>query len=645
MLGGRHGGFHNTNKDEMGGRLVRTRHLGCVAALAAFSLSSGIAAANCQLQQTGTLAVDMQGLRPLVSTKINGVKARFMIDTGAFYSTIWRDTAAQYRLPITSLPDGGNFYISGAGGNEKAWVGTVQSFQFLEVPIAKVQFIVIDQTLANDYVGILGENLLEASDTEYDLANGIMRFFRPVGCGRQALAYWATSTPYSSVDLESIYDARFHLSATATLNGHRISVWFDTGASNSVVSLEAAARAGITPDSAGVTFLGQSRGIGPASTKVWSAPVDSFQLGGEKIQHTHLQIANLEPGRRSGEFGNTMPDMLLGDDFFLSHRVYVAYSRKKLYFTYNGGPLFNLNLPQVANGGASPPPSSAATQPGADAPTDADGFRRRGMAYASMHEVDLALADLTRACELAPSDAGAHYERGLIYAEDGQPNSALQDFSTAITLQPDDIDARLARAQLLQRHPDSDPASAAVEVKSDLDAVSKLAAPTSNLRLALGQLYARAGDYPAALDQVNLWLSSRPLRDEQAVGLGARCSLRAAANQDLREALKDCDAALNVRQYAPEQTGTLITDSQIGEDPVVLDSRALVYLRLGNLNDAIHDYASALQINPGMPTSLYGRGVAELRLGEKTQGQADLAAAEKLDTGVAQRFAKMGVAP
>jgi hypothetical protein len=46
-----------------------------------------------------------------------------------------------------------------------------------------------------------------------------------------------------------------------------------------------------------------------------------------------------------------------------------------------------------------------------------------------------------------------------------------------------------------------------------------------------------------------------------------------------------------------------------------------------------------------MPTSLYGRGLAELRLGEKPKGQDDLAAAEKLDSGIAQYFAKMGLAP
>jgi hypothetical protein len=35
-------------------------------------------------------------------------------------------------------------------------------------------------------------------------------------------------------------------------------------------------------------------------------------------------------------------DLLLGADFFLSHRVYIASNPRGVYFTYSGGPLFNL---------------------------------------------------------------------------------------------------------------------------------------------------------------------------------------------------------------------------------------------------------------------------------------------------------------
>ncbi len=35
--------------------------------------------------------------------------------------------------------------------------------------------------------------------------------------------------------------------------------------------------------------------------------------------------------------------MILGGDFFVSHHVYVSNSQHKLYFTYNGGPVFDLS--------------------------------------------------------------------------------------------------------------------------------------------------------------------------------------------------------------------------------------------------------------------------------------------------------------
>lgn len=113
------------------------------------------------------------------------------------------------------------------------------------------------------------------------------------------------------------------------------------------------------------------------------------------------------------------------------------------------------------------------------------------------------------------------------------------------------------------------------------------------------------------------------------MGLNYRCWMRATSNRELREALADCNHALDISR----------------DNPDVLDSRGLVYIRLGDFKDAIRDYDSALRTNPMMATSLYGRGLAELRLGEKSQGQGDLAASGKLDSGIAKRFAAMGLAP
>lgn len=633
---------------------MRVHRFGFLVTLAALSASSAMAA--CQLAQLGNdWPVDMQGSRPIVLTKINGIEARFMLDTGAFYSTLWRDAVAQYHLPVTSMPGGHSYYVGGTAGREEAQSTIIKSFEFDGLRAPKPwQFLVINQDLVGNSVGVIGQNVLRMADVEYDLANGVVRFFKPVGCGRHPLAYWSLKQ-YSSVGLESMDAFQSTLHATAMINGHRITVLFDTGSPRSFLSLDAAERAGISPNSPGVMFLGLTGGIGPGSNKTWSAPVDTFQLGDEKVQNAHLLIQDLDSGLRAGEMRTGGPDMLLGEDFFLSHRIYVAYSQRMLYFTYNGGPLFNLNTLQALPGSAKPPESQGAAsqaaatnaeQPESDAPTDADGFRRRGMAFASMREFDRAVADLTRACDLAPRDEQNHYQRGIIYFEDGQFKSALQDFNTALTLQPDDIQAHMARAELLQSHPDAGTADAVPVAKSDLDAVSRLATPDASERLTAGVLYGRLGDYSEAVGQIEQWLSHHPLKGDQATGLNSLCWLRATGNRDLQEALDDCNRALNLRPHVAEaETGTLIGRTVASDDPEILDSRALVYLRLGRLEDAYHDYASALQINPRLPTSLYGRGLAELRLGAKAQGQDDLAAAEKLDSGVAERFARMGLTP
>ena len=617
---------------------MRIRHLGCMAAVTAFLASTAASAAGCQLQQLALLPVDMQGLRPLVSAKIDGADARFELDSGSFFSTISREAAAQYHLPLTSIGND-TAYVVGLGGNEAAMLATVKDFGFLGMALHKIPFLVFDQGAGSDIVGLIGQNVLRISDLEYDLADGTVRFFKPVGCDKQPLAYWAVKTPYSFVELKYTSATEPHLRTNAMINGHRVSVWLDTGSSRSMLSLDAAARIGITPTSPGVTYLGLGSGIGAAPFKIWVAPIDTFQIGGEKVEHTHLLFADFQPKDTEGDRDNNFPDLTLGDDFFLSHRIFVAYSQNKLYFTYNGGPLFNLNLPQFAS------TTGASVLPATDTPTDAAGFRRRGMASASMGELDRALADLTRACELAPGDADNRYQRGVIYAREGRFKSALQDYDAAITARPDDIDAHMARAQLLQRHPAASSAPASDEIKSDLDAVNGLAAPAANLRLALSDLYERLGNYPAALDQIDRYLDNHRLRDEQATGLNSRCWLRATANRDLQAALDDCNHALTLRPHAEAKTGTLIGEDLAPEDPAVLDSRGLVYLRLGNLKDAVRDYDSALRVSPNMPAALYGRGLAELRQGQKTQGQADLAAAAKLDGGIAQSFAQMGLAP
>jgi tetratricopeptide (TPR) repeat protein/predicted aspartyl protease len=635
---------------------MRARDFGWAALLALLSGPSALAG-GCKLLQVGTLPVTMQGLRPVVTVGLDGTPVPFLLDSGAFFSTISQDAVTRYALAEGPVP-GDNLYVSGAGGDAThAQIATVQRFAYLGVPLHHVRFLVTDTNIWGDLAGSLGQNLLHVADVEYDLADGIVRFIKPVGCAGQPLAYWAVKTPYSAVTLRRVGAVHADLIAHAALNGRRVTVLFDTGSPRSILSLQAARRAGITPDSPGVTPLGMSGGIAGNRFEIWTAPVKVFQIGGEKVEHTHVLIANIEPSLPVGWISARHPiDMILGDDFFLSHRLYVAYSQRKLYFTYNGGPLFNLNLPQFArnsrSSGAPPARASSSTASAtaaAGSPVSAAGLARRGMAFAAMHEYHRALADLTRACTLAPHSAHDRYERGIVNLEAHRYRSALADLDAAITLRPDDVQAHLARAELLHRHPALGVAGGRAEIESDLQSIARLARPAADVRLALASLYGDLGKYSAAIAQVDQWLAQHRLASDRIAGLNERCWLRATADRDLDGALDDCDEALNLSERAP----TNLYRSHFGYthsaptsgSPTVRDSRALVYLRLGRYRRSIDDYDTALREDPRLPTSLYGRGLAELRRGEIHRGNADLAAAQKLDPRVAARFQRMGLEP
>ncbi|HEX3810032.1 MAG TPA: hypothetical protein VHW02_10075 [Rhizomicrobium sp.] len=61
--------------------------------------------------------------------------------------------------------------------------------------------------------------------------------------------------------------------------------------------------------------------------------------------------------------------------------------------------------------------------------------------------------------------------------------------------------------------------------------------------------------------------------------------------------------------------------------------------------NAVVDCDAALKLNPKMASSLYVKGVAELRLNTKDVGNADVAAAEAIDPKIAGTYAGYGVKP
>jgi tetratricopeptide (TPR) repeat protein/predicted aspartyl protease len=584
----------------------------------------------CKVSLIGELPVTMEGMRPIVHAAINGTDEPFIADSGAFYSLLTPAGAEELHLRIEPAP----VYLTGVGGAARVGMTTVKKFTIFKVDVHDVDFLVGVNKLRDEAVGVLGQNVFRIGDVEYDLANGMIRILKTLGdCKKASLAYWANAKglPYSEMDIDFATRAQPHTIGSAYVNGSRIRVAFDTGADASFLNLSAAKRAGVTPDTPGVKPGGNSSGIGSGLVRTWVAPFATFKIGDEEIRNTHLRIAD-------EQLANW--DMVIGADFFLSHRILVASSQRKLYFTYNGGPVFNLTTmpesapgttkPSGAAGGTEPPvpaPDSgaASAQPGPEELPDAAGYARRGSAFAARRDYQHAIADLTRAIELAPAEATYHYERGMAHWQNKEPDEALEDFGAAIKIKPDDVPALVARAELRVRR--RDPVES---IRPDLDAADRASPKEAEIRLAVGHLYEYVRDYPAAIAQYDRWIDSRKPNDlRMPDARNARCWVRALAGQQLDRALADCNAAVRAQP----------------KEAAFLDSRGLVYLRQGDYSKAVADYDAALALNPKIAWSLYGRGLAKEHLGQKAAGEADIASAIAIWPKIAEEAASHGIGP
>jgi len=580
------------------------------------------AGAKCEIERYGELPVTMSEARPLITGSINGQPAMFIADSGAFFSMLSRESAQKYALRLAPPI---NMKVEGIGGEERVQVANVKELTLQGFvggrAIKGVDFFVGGDTWAEGIAGVIGQNVIGYADTEYDLSHGAIRLFRSKDCRHSILAYWATAgSVVAEVSIEPRTPLESHIVGNAKLNGQWIKVVFDSGALRSMLNLKAAARAGVRPESEGVMEAGLAGGIGVRERESWVARFDTLDLGGELIRNAPLRIGDVHLPLDA--------DMLLGADFFLANRIYIAAAQNKLYFTYNGGPVFNVQDRLVRDDdsrttAAVTPVAGVSLPVASDALSGAAEYRRRGAAFASRDAFQAALADLDEAIRIDASDPENYYQRGLIHQQSHDAKQALADFNETLKLNENHLGALMSRGAL--RLATNDEAAA----RSDFESAEKIASRDVSLPLNIAQIYQAAGRFDEAIARLNAWIAANPRDERLGDALRNRCLMRGLSNKELGLALRDCNDAIK----------------QQSANSVVLVNRALVYLRLGNFDKAIADFKAAAKLQPKNAWALYGLGLAELKKGLKSQGDKDLQNAVVTDSSVVQSYKRIGLAP
>ncbi len=331
-----------------------------VAMMAVASLGGRAAAADappakkCVMYQAGDLKVHVVRNRAMLEGAVNGQPVRVLIDTGASLSLLHRAKAQALHLPLADAP---GMRMGGAGGVTQAKTAYLGQLQLAGATLSNFYMLVAGEGGAADFDVLLGEDVLGRYDIEFDLAHGAVRLLQPRGCGEGDMAYWASA--YNETPI--VADTQGKIDLMVKLNGRPVRAMLDSGASTSVGTPRAAAIAKVKLEASDI----KGHGIGALTLTNEVGVLDSFSIGGETIQNAKLRFSDLFGATTFGETGSLIakhmddePEMLLGFDFLKSHRVLVSRTRHMVYFTYEGGPVFD-----TARRPATPPGSGAAGEP------------------------------------------------------------------------------------------------------------------------------------------------------------------------------------------------------------------------------------------------------------------------------------------
>ncbi|MGM9482924.1 aspartyl protease family protein [Roseateles sp. NT4] len=541
--------------------------------------------------------------RPVGTLNLNGTDVSMLIDSGASYSFLTPSVAAQLNLRLRNLPDGVRLY--GYTGAIEARRTRVEKVIFQGSTLNNVEFIVGGNELGSGIQGILGRNFLAMADTEYDLVHGVVRLMFPKGdCDKTNFAYWAGEAPVIVAPLD--IDNRGQDTAIrvmAHINDKDTRALLDTGAPLTYINLPAAKRAGVNESD--LAEQGRVGGVGKGRVNSWTVQIAAFELGGEKISNSKFRVGDVDARHE---------DMLIGLDWFLSHRVYVSRLQRKLYATWNGGQVFARG---DATGEYDARYAAAPTEVAID---DADALARRGQAFAARGEYARALEDLDQACKLAPTSAENFLARARVHLATRQSVQAQTDLDEAIRLNPGLSDALVIRASLSAARGNRTVAQA------DLLSLDKALPPSSHLREQMARTYVTLGQVTEALRQWDMWVATHETDAEFARVLNSRCWLRTRHNIDLSLALEDCKSAV----------------SQVRDEPAYRHNLGWTYLRLNDASRAIKAFDGAIEIK-SMPTALYGRALAQHRQGNEEAARRDIEAARKQRRRIDEEVRKLGL--
>ncbi len=284
------------------------------------------------------------------------------------------------------------------------------------------------------------------------------------------------------------------------------------------------------------------------------------------------------------------------DDFRAERRAAAILAREQTKLVADQGLQRRWRYAQQSDRSALEPLENAFARLIADDPEEANSYLKRAAFRYDTFDFAGALADMNKVLELEPT-AAYYGQRSSVHAKLLDQDASVADLQEAYALDPtawrgiylarELVNAgRLEEARDIAEYEDGDE-----QVRRELEYI-------------LAEIDALSGDTATGLLRFDDLLADDPNTSEL---LNNKCWYMATWNLDPEEGLSVCTRAVE----------------NSGKAASILDSRAMMFLRSGQLDAALSDIEAGLNLNPGLSESVLLRGLIRIEQGDEG-GRADI---------------------
>jgi predicted aspartyl protease len=295
-------------------RLVLLPALLCLAACAGAQAPT---ASVCRPELAASLPLRVESAAVVTQVTINDQLTDMMIDTGA--STVMVTKDAKARLHLTDDPHGTSV-VHGVGGTTAQRANALirrLGFGGLDTDDVSASVGELGPHKFSTFVaGLIGTDYLSFYDLEFDMPAQRLNLYRMSGCDE-------AFRPSDSVgDGTPLLESTTHMMLTELhVQNQRLVALVDTGSANTVMTLPAAHRLGVSDAALAADAGGHGSGADGNPVTTHSHLFTDIDIAGQHLPEARFVVGGFRIGS----------DLLLGVDWLRTRRVWVSYSAGRLF--------------------------------------------------------------------------------------------------------------------------------------------------------------------------------------------------------------------------------------------------------------------------------------------------------------------------